>query len=272
MPSPFPGMDPYIEATHIWEDFHQSLASEIRDQLAPYLRPRYYAALIPQVSYEEVMIQARPTPSSSQPLSSPPHWVKPDVSIYQTAGAQPLIAEAVQITPAPYMLVEEEFQQTNLEIHEVETDDLVTAIEILSPVNKRPGQKAFEAYRKKRRALLRSPVHLMEIDLLRAGRRTPRVTGLPPAPYFVFVNRAHEEGRGLGAWPLHFREPIPIVPVPLRAPDPAVPLDLGKAIHAIYERAAYDLRLDYTQPPPAPPLTADDAQWLDEHLRAAHLR
>jgi hypothetical protein len=74
------------------------------------------------------------------------------------------------------------------------------------------------------------------------------------------------EERGLAAWPLHFRKPISIVPVPLRYPDPDVPLDLGKAIHAIYDRAAYDLRLDYTQTPPAPALALDDAQWLTEHL------
>lgn len=272
MPSPFLGMDPYIEAPHIWEDFHQNLAAEIQNQLAPYLRPRYYAALMPLVSYEEVLIQVRQPLESAIAPPAPPHWVKPDVSIYAT-GAQPFVAEAVLIPPAPYMLVEDEYQETNVEVREVETGDLVTAIEILSPINKRPGQKAFDAYRKKRQALVRSQTHLLEIDLLRAGRRTPRVLGLPPSPYFVFLSRASgSEDRGLAAWPLHFRASIPVVPVPLRYPDPDVPLDLGKAIHAIYDRAAYDLRLDYTQAPPAPALTPADAQWLAAHLRAAHVR
>ena len=29
MPSPFPGMDPFIESRRIWSDFHLDLAAEI---------------------------------------------------------------------------------------------------------------------------------------------------------------------------------------------------------------------------------------------------
>jgi hypothetical protein len=50
MPSPFPGMDPYLEAPSMREDFHASLAKEMRDQLAPRLRPRYVAVLTPRVA------------------------------------------------------------------------------------------------------------------------------------------------------------------------------------------------------------------------------
>ncbi len=32
MPSPFPGMDPYIEHPTIWSDFHGGLAEAIRDR------------------------------------------------------------------------------------------------------------------------------------------------------------------------------------------------------------------------------------------------
>lgn len=67
MPSPFPGMNPYFESPDRWEDFHQSLAGEIRDQLIPRLRPKYYAALVPRVTSEEVIIQ------------QDPHDAKPDV-------------------------------------------------------------------------------------------------------------------------------------------------------------------------------------------------
>ena len=34
MPSPFPGMDPYIEECGLWEDFHGSLIHEIKITLA----------------------------------------------------------------------------------------------------------------------------------------------------------------------------------------------------------------------------------------------
>lgn len=44
MPSPFPGMDPYLEG-YLWPDVHHVLANKIRQQLAPRLRPNYLAHL-----------------------------------------------------------------------------------------------------------------------------------------------------------------------------------------------------------------------------------
>src|SRR5262245_59410480 len=43
MPSPFPGMDPYLESPAIWPDVHHRLISDIQDALNPNLRPRYVA-------------------------------------------------------------------------------------------------------------------------------------------------------------------------------------------------------------------------------------
>jgi Protein of unknown function (DUF4058) len=261
MPSPFPGMDPYLEASHIWEDLHARLANEISDQLTPRLRPRYVAALTPRVTYEAVAIMAVP------------RTIKPDVGIYQTQ-AGPQSAAAVMEMTAPLVrtvMVEEPFHEYALEIRDSATGSLVTAIEILSPINKKPGAEAFAAYHRKRREVLRTAAHLLEIDLLRGGRRPPPLDDLPTAPYFVFLSRADRRGL-LEIWPLHFRQPLPLVPVPLQEPDPDVPLDLGKALHAIYERAAYDLRLDYTQPPPDPALSSDDAQWVEALLHTAGLR
>ena len=44
MPSPFPGMDPYLEGSP-WMSFHSQLCAEIARQLTPKLRPRYLARL-----------------------------------------------------------------------------------------------------------------------------------------------------------------------------------------------------------------------------------
>ncbi len=260
MPSPFPGMDPYLEGPNIWEDFHASLAREIRDQLAPYLRPRYYAALTPHVTYDEVTIQET-------------RLAKPDVSVLK-ASDRPLVGAAVAIAPAPLtslVTFEELIKEQSIEIREVGTDLLVTAIGILSPVNKRPGHEAFEAYQRKRRDLLRSSAHLMEIDLLRSGRRPPLVTPLPDAPYFVFLGRADYRPK-VEIWPLRFQDSIPVLPVPLLEPDPDVPLDLGRAIQTVYDQAAYDLRIDYHQPPPKPDLAPEDGRWLEARLQTAGLR
>jgi hypothetical protein len=159
----------------------------------------------------------------------------------------------------------------SVEIRETDTGLLVTAIEILSPVNKRPGHEAFDTYQRKRRDLLRTDVNLMEIDLLRGGRRPPLITPLPEAPYFIFLSRG-ERRPAVEIWPLSLQEVIPILPVPLRTPDPDVPLDLVQAIQTVYTEAAYDLRIDYNQPPPKPDLPLNWLQWLDEHLKSARLR
>ncbi|HID61379.1 MAG TPA: DUF4058 family protein, partial [Anaerolineae bacterium] len=62
------------------------------------------------------------------------------------------------------------------------------------------------------------------------------------------------------------RQRLPVLPVPLRHPDPDVPLDLQTALNTIYDEADYALTLDYHQPPPPPPLSEDDAAWVAEVL------
>ncbi|MFL5802715.1 MAG: DUF4058 family protein [Roseiflexaceae bacterium] len=258
MPSPLPGMNPYLEAPDIWEDFHANLATEIRSRLTPQLRPRYIAVLTPHVTYEELSIQET-------------RLAKPDVAIVKQEE-RPWDGAAVAIAPLiGRVALEVPIRSQSIEIRETKTGLLVTAIEILSPVNKRPGHEAFDTYRRKRRDLLRTDVHLLEIDLLRAGQHPPLETRLPDLPYFVFLSRGEQRPR-VDIWPLKLQEPIPLLPVPLLAPDPDVALDLGHAIQTIYDEAAYDLRIDYHQPPPKPDLAQNDATWLDAHLRTADLR
>src|SRR5262249_10879314 len=110
-----------------------------------------------------------------------------------------------------------------------------------------------------------SPAKL-RIDLLRAGERPSLAEPLPEASYFIILSRA-ERRPVAEVWPLHLQEPLPVLPVPLLPPDPDVPLDLGRALATIYDRSGYDLRIAYTQPPPAPTLSTEDARWLETHLQ-----
>jgi hypothetical protein len=82
---------------------------------------------------------------------------------------------------------------------------------------------------------------------------------LPAAHYLVMVCKAGERPRS-SVWPINVRQPLPTIPIPLLPPDPPVPLDLGQALRMAYERARYDLRVDYRKPP-APPLSAADTAW-----------
>lgn len=255
MPSPFPGMDPYLEAPNLWEDFHQNLAIQIQHQLAPQIRPRYVARVERRVSYDEITL-------------SQPQVIRPDVSILDTR--ERMVREATaRIAPAPFVVettLQVEISLWTVELRSVTEGYLVTAIEILSPVNKRRGHEAFDEYRRKRQALLRSSANLMEIDLLRAGERWSFSSKLPEAPYFVFLSRETNRTR-VEIWPLRLQEPIPLMPVPLREPDRDVPLDLGKAIREIYDATAYDLTINYHTPPPKPDLAQQDARYVEQLLR-----
>ena len=151
------------------------------------------------------------------------------------------------------------------------TQQIITAIELLKPCAKMPDTAGRVEYLQHRDALLQAGVSLLEIDLLRAGERVPMLDPLPDAPYFVFLSRGHRRPQ-CEVWPVGLRDPLPVVPVPLLAPDADAQLDLGAALREVYAGAGYDGWIDYTQPPPDPPLSSADAAWLDAVLREHGVR
>ena len=199
----------------------------------------------------------------------------PDVEIVrarQRDHAQPVVAAgtetytsaALHLTPAALSvpLPEVEVRLATVEIRDTAHNRLVTSIEILSPVNKRePG---LSTYRDKRRRLHTANVHILEVDLLRRGQRPLAHPQIPQSAYRITLIRA--TARCADIWPLHLQDVLPVVPIPLRAPDADVPLDLAMAFSAIYERAAYDLSLNYAAPPPPPPLSAEAQAWVRQQL------
>lgn len=258
MPSPFPGMDPYLEGP-LWPDVHQALANKLRQRLTPQLRPRYTARL-------EVYLVEDTAPEGEIGI------LYPDVEILQrpqppAPTAPGRSAGGVALTPAPLsvpVLQPVRVRIPTVEIRDTAHNVLVSCIEILSPVNKRePG---LTPYRQKRQRLYEAQVHLIEVDLLRRGTRPVSHPRIPPVPYLITLTRA---GSGkVEVWPLQLPDPLPTIPVPLRAPDPDIALDLSEALAAIYEEAAYDLSIDYTQPPPPPPLSDEDRRWLETLLKS----
>ncbi len=258
MPSPFPGMDPYIEANRIWSDFHADLATEIRASLNTQIQPKYYATAVTYVTYDVIEVV--------QPMR---RAISPDVGVWQTQSSSDRPGPAAVIDPPQLrsqVPLEVPIRLANVEVREAETDTLVTAIEILSPINKRSGPERVK-YLRKRQELLRSEVHLMEIDLLRTGEPSPLETPLPPAPYYIMLSRA-EQRPYVDVWSSQLDERLPVVPVPLTAPDPDVPLDLGAMVSAVYERGAYATRIDYQLPVPPPSLSSEQAIWVEQRLAA----
>jgi hypothetical protein len=130
-----------------------------------------------------------------------------------------------------------------VEIRDTAQNQLVTSIEILSPVNKRePG---LFKYRTKRRQLIEVGVHILEIDLLRRGQRPIPYPHIPPSAYRVTLTRAGASMTGFLAgsapsasatanppdgWVIQLAERLPVLPVPLRAPDADARLHLTLAL------------------------------------------
>jgi len=255
-------MDPYIEHPEVWSDFHGDLAAEIRAELNKVIQPRYVARLVPRVTYEIVEIEK-------------PRSIRPDVGVWgpRSGSGVERGGQAAVLAPAPVenlIAMELPLRLFTVEVLEAGTHELVTAIEILSPVNKQPGREAHDEYLRKRRELLRSSVHLIEIDLLRAGRRPPLERPVPVAPYYVVLSRVDRRPY-VDVWPIQLCEKLPTIPVPLVDPDPDVALDLGAVVAAVYERGGYATLIDYSQPPP-PALSEAESAWLEEHLRAQKVR
>lgn len=268
MPSPFPGMDPYLEGEE-WHDVHQRLATEISDYLAPQIRPQYIVrlavAVVPdlphaqeiEVIYPDVEILRR----KRTPDSAPPPLTPGETAVMTL----PPITKPV-IMPLPVLKV----RLVTVEIRETETHRLVTSIELLSPVNKRkPGLTKFL---EKRTRLQETGVHLVDIDLIRRGKRPvnpPAFTETHPlaqAHYNVMLTRA--KANQIELWPIRVQEKLPTIAIPLRPTDQDIPLDLQAVFAAIYDKAGYDLSLDYSQPPPPPAFDDTTQSWIDELLKA----
>ena len=263
MPSPFPGMDPYLEG-EMWQEFHERLANQVSAQLMPLLTPRYVALLAKRYVMDS---------SALSVVGLPPERVLyPDVHVAESKRVQEAqvtwpagsaVAEPAVELPSP---MAEEVPLLSVEIRDVAQRLLVTLIEILSPANKH-GEGVHE-YAARRQELLQTRTHLLEIDLLRQGTRIRLLGEPPPAPYYVYLSRWQRRPL-TQVWPVELREPLPVVPVPLLPPDPDVPLDLQGAVRACFDLVGYERLLDYAAPLPPPPLGKEDAAWVAACLHAA---
>ncbi|MEK7255689.1 MAG: DUF4058 family protein [Bacteroidota bacterium] len=263
----FPGMDPYLE-DYFWADVHNSLAFIIKEQLVPQLIPNYMIRLEVQTVKD---VDMRGSKGS----------MYPDVEIFEAPGgyfSEP-VAEAIYETPtfiSPPTLslkttVVPGVSIPSLEIWDRRSNRLVTAIEILSPVNKEGD--GLSAYLEKKDVLLREFVHLIEIDLLRAGHRIIRHEAIPPCRYMVVLTNVSTWKTDV--WALQLSDLLPVVPVPLGEPNEFARLDLRKALSDVYLRSGYRYQINYHENPPPPALTEKERKWmreiLDKELEAASL-
>ena len=249
MPSPFPGMDPYLEGSE-WGTFHVEFSVEIRRQLSPKVRPKYHVLTMRRfiTDVPEAIVVAR------RDVYPDAAVVKESPAVWQDDVPAPVQIATVMPTEIPHYVVE---------IRTAESRELVTTIEVLSPANKR-GQ-GYADFLEKRALILQSDVHLIEIDLLRQGRRVPMQEPLPEAPYYVFLSRA-ERRPILDVWPIQLTVRLPTVPVPLLTGDEDVWLDLQLAFDTVYDSVGYRDLLDYRRLAEIP-LAGEAAEWAASFLR-----
>ena len=137
---------------------------------------------------------------------------------------------------------------------------VVSVIEVLSLANKTPGMGQ-DLYRQKQRELHEARVNLVEVDLLRAGRRLELDRPLPPAHYYAFVSPADRRPECV-VYPWTARHPLPKLPVPLRSPDPDAHADLQAAFRLAYQRGRYGRLVDYVADPPPPAFEGEWGRWV----------
>ena len=260
MPSPFPGMDPYLEHPALWPDVHLELIRAIRANLVPKVAPRYYVA-VEQRTYV---------------IAADPHTFigRPDVAVAgppEGPSEPPAGPTAVAVVERPVTVelpLPDRVRQRYLEIRDVETHEVVTVIEVLSPTNKRPGPER-QRYERKRREVLDALTNLVEIDLLRGWEPMP-MGAIPASHYRILVSRGWERPRAQ-LYPFNVNEAIPEISIPLREGEEEPTLALGELLNQVYDQVRYDLRIDYTAEP-EPPLDPAVAVWAHELLCKAGLR
>jgi hypothetical protein len=229
-------MDPYLEDPVFWPDFHGTFVPAWREVVGRQLPDNYEARLDEQVKLIEL-------PAGRERL------IRPDVGVFQheTASASSNTGAVATLEPAILTLpVVEEVRDVWIEIYHRPDRQLVAVLELLSPSNKQGSGRG--QYMLKRNALLMEGVHLVELDLLRTGERLPTQEPLPTGEYYFMVSRANRRPKcEVYSWTRE--DKLPVVPTPLRAPDPDIFVDLAQVFRTTYERGLYDKSIDYSKPP-----------------------
>ncbi len=256
--SPFPGMDPFIEARGLWADFHDKLIVEIADTLNASLPPRYAAQLGERTFVDSVDVLGQRDQSI---------LIKPDVRVdHDGPGAADVKSTELRADLAATSVlvegsVEIEERESFVEVRNLEDQDsLVTCIEVLSPANKRPGTSGWYEYERKRNLFFQGTANFVELDLLRGGQRHSMKGKWPESPYCLLV-LWKDRAPWSRVWPTFSTQKVQPIPIPLLPPDDDLILELQPLIDTIYGRSRYPRRLRYNEPID-PPLSAEEGAFL----------
>jgi hypothetical protein len=250
-------MDPYLEHPEIWPGVHLLLIAALAESLGPQLRPKYSVSVevrMYETSGDQALLVGIPNVAIQR--------TRPQAEVGPTAVAVAPLPQPMQVrVPMPLTV-----RQGYLEVREVTTKEVVTAIELLSPINKRSG-RGRQTYESKREQVLSSATHFVEIDLLRAYEPMAMFGAEEPSDYRILVSRS-EQRPIASLYAFNVQTVIPAFALPLRVGDLEPTVDLQGLLNEIYDKSGYDLKLDY-RAEPVPPLANGEATWANERLKQA---
>lgn len=252
MPSPFPGMDPYLES-QVWQDFHTRMITVLSERLISEIQPRYFILVEHRIYVEGVDGEVDSVRVADVALLSSGTFNTP--SLFGSSDRVAAAVECMLPMPTPR-------KEARLAIYDHETDDIVTVIELLSPSNKRRYGDGRREYLAKRQEFFEKTFSLVELDLLRGGARLPMAGTLPPGDFYAIVSRANRRPRcEVYAWTLC--DKLPPIPIPLKRGDADALVPLQEVFDTVYQRARYDLSVKYDAPLD-PPLSEVELQWAKQ--------
>ena len=262
MKSPFPGMDPYLEAK--WPEVHARLIVYSSNQINSKLPADLQANIEENVGvYDE----------DKEFIRS----VRPDLHVaepFPAVGSNVGILEAVDTAAASKPLIIKRPPHPTRHIEIVNSSGrLVTAIEFLSPWNK-VGVLNRENYHRKQCDYLNANVNLVEIDLVRQGDYVlaAPLDEIPPrerTPYMMCVFRITTPDV-FEVYRAPLQSPLPNLPIPLRPGEADIVLELQSLIDACYRDGRYH-RIDYQVAPKAK-FSDEDVAWINARLQAEKRR
>jgi hypothetical protein len=256
MPSPFPGMNPFLERDSVWHDFHERFLILGAGVIGAQVRPNYVVRVD-----DHIFVQELPDDPRQQSGRADLTVVRTTHRTTQSRGEVGVLEPPARIRLPQTDVTREVY----LEILDRHSRDVVTVIELLSPSNKRKSGPDRAQYLAKRMNVLASQSHLVEIDLLLGGVAMPG-DHRPDCLYSVLVSRVEERPEA-SFWPLGLSDRLPVIPIPLRAPHSDASLDLQALLNRVYDEAGYEYDIYDGAPPPT--LNAAQEAWAKEFVSAA---
>lgn len=266
MPSPFPGMDPFLEHPDYFPDLHGAMHVYTREALQRVLPAPYFAVINERLWVE----------SSARYVEPDTDVIRGGLTIEEPDEGGVAVATQVQARTQPlvFQMTDDPRSESFVEIRTrvpAGGERVVTVIEVLSLSNKTPGERGRDLYLQKQHEVLDSAIHLIEVDLLRGGEHTTPMSlerlhrKAGSFDYHVSVHRFDQRGRFF-IYPWKLETPLPEIAVPLLPGDGEVPLDLQAVFTRCYDSGPYARRVLYEPDRLVQPLGPERLEWLRQIL------